>query len=222
MINRLKGGIFLYITFFLYFYFIKKVIYTVITNGYDELLQAPNFTGWDKIVFTDSINYDRGWEVRRLPKGNSLIQSRDIKIRSHIHLKDYDVVCYIDGNQKFVKEPCLCPIRFSHPRRKDIWQEAKQIIKLNKAPEIKINQQIRFYENTGYKCQGLLLNGFFVREHSEKSNKLHDVWFEEFVRFPYRDQLSLPYAIWKTGIRPPQIKGSDVKEQFAHITKIHA
>ena len=46
-------------------------------------------------------------------------------------------------------------------------------------------------------------NGFFVREHNEETNRLHDFWFNQIEQFSYRDQLSLPYCIWKLGIKLP-------------------
>jgi hypothetical protein len=75
-----------------------KAIYSVITGGYDMLPVAPRFDGWDSIMFTDYPIEDEtnGWIIRQLkPNTNPLVQSRDIKIRSHVHLPEYDLVCYV-------------------------------------------------------------------------------------------------------------------------------
>ncbi len=201
-----------------------KAIFSVITGGYDEIPQAPYFKGWDSIMFTDKItNNNRGWKIVQLPKvENPLVQSRDIKIRPHIHLKEYDLVCYIDGNQKLLKEPLNEPIWYQHAKRKNIFEEAQQIINNGRFPADIINAQIDYYKEMGYKNTGLYLNGYHIRKNKDdKINHLHEVWFEETCRFAPRDQLSLPYAIWKTGIYPENITYPRDKERFATITKGH-
>ena len=201
----------------------KKVIYSVITGGYDNLLVAPQFKGWDVIMFTDRDFEDsKGWEIRKLPKSqNPLIQSRDIKILSHIHLPEYDLVCYTDGNQKIIKEPPSQPVWFLHDKRPSIFVEGKQIIINGRFPADKINEQIDYYNAQGYKDCGLYLNGFFVRDHSPEINKLHEEWFKETCRFTPRDQLSLPYTIWKTGITPKNLYSAKHKGQWAIVTQAH-
>lgn len=198
----------------------KKVIYTVITGNYDEVLPAPNYPGWDCILFTDKEVDDYGWEVRQIEKGDSLIQSRDVKIRSHKWLPEYDLYCYIDGNQKFIKPPPNEPIWFMHQRRKNIFEEAQQIINNGRFPTDIINAQIDYYKEQGYEDCGLYLNGFHVRRNDEDINYLHDVWFKETCRFVPRDQLTLPYAMWLTGIYPEEIhSGHD--QRYTIITKGH-
>ena len=200
----------------------KKTIYTVITGGYDSLLPAPIFEGWDKILFCDEDIDSKGWEIRKLNKSdNPLLQSRDIKINSHIHLKEYDLVCYIDSNQRFVQEPIPEPIWFTHGRRTNIFQEAKQIIINGRFSKDIINPQIEYYKKQGYTDTGLYLNGFFIRDHSKEINHLHDVWYRETKRYSQRDQLSLPYAIWKTGIKPKNLQQAVIKDRIAIVIKAH-
>jgi hypothetical protein len=200
-----------------------KAIYTVITNNYDEIPKAPIYKGWDVILFTDiELEDNKGWEVRKLNKSdNPLLQSRDIKIRSHVHLKEYDLVCYIDGNQKLLKEPPNKPTWYTHARRNNIFEEAKQIIINGRFEADKINEQIDYYKNDGYEDCGLYLNGFFVRDHSKDINKLHERWYKETSRFVPRDQLTLPYSIWYTGIEPKNIISYKTKEETSIVLKGH-
>ena len=201
----------------------RKAIYSVITGGYDDIIPVPDFYGWDKIMFTDAdIEDGKGWSIRKLPKvSDPLIQSRDIKIRSHVHLYEYDLVCYIDGNQKFINEPPSTPLWIKHPRRTDIFQEAKQIIINGRFKAEDINPQIDYYKSKGYMDKGLFMNGFFVRDHSEEINKLHDIWYEETCRYTPRDQLSLPFAIFKTGIFPKNIQHARTKQAIALVNYAH-
>ena len=202
----------------------KKAIYSVITGGYDEIIMIPDCEGWDQIMFTDmDVHTHPCWEIRNLPKVNDpLIQSRDIKIRSHIHLPEYDLVCYIDGNQKLLKAPPESPVWYTHTKRNNIFEEAQQIIRNGRFPASIVNKQIDYYISKGYNETGLYLNGFFVRNNKdEKINRLHDVWFIETCRFTPRDQLSLPFAMYLTGIEPENLTYPKEKEQYAIITKGH-
>jgi len=201
----------------------RKAIFSVITGGYDKLPLAPYYKGWDSIMFTDSCDDPKGWEIRKLPKvKDSLIQSRDIKCRSHIHLPEYDLVCYIDGNQKLLKEPLNEPVWYLHAKRQNIFQEAQQIINNGRFPADIINAQIGYYKAQGYEDCGLYLNGFSVRDNRNKDiNHLHDVWYKETCRFTPRDQLSMPYAVWYTGIEPENIMYPREKEKYAIVTLGH-
>ena len=201
----------------------KKAIVSVVTGGYDQIPLGPYFEGWDSIMFTDQDTDGRGWEIRQLPKvDNPLVQSRDIKIRPHLHLPEYDLICYIDGNQKFLQEPPSEPIWYRHAKRTDIFQEAKQIIQNGRFPRSLIVDQINYYRSKGYKDTGLYLNGYHVRStRNEKINKMHEIWFEETCRFSPRDQLSLPFAIFLTGTYPENIRPISNKEKYAIVTIGH-
>ena len=202
----------------------KKAIYSVITNGYDRLPDAPKYNGWDAIMFIDETpDNDRGWEIRVIGKSEKpVLQSREYKILSHVHLPEYDLVCYIDANQTMLQAPVEYPIRFYHPKRQDIFQEGAQIIKNGRFPAKDINEQLDYYKRKRYQDQGLYLNGFSVRDNrDERISHLHDVWYEETARFTPRDQLSLPFAIYLTGIKLPDPKGPRIKESFAVVNRHH-
>ena len=134
-----------------------KAIYTVITGGYDKIKPAPIFKGWDTILFTDNLEIDsKGWEVRPVDLINEpLIESRRIKILSHEVLPEYDLVCYIDGNQIFLREPPSYPIWFNHPRRSTIFHEAEQLVVNGRFNESDIYQMTDYYKSCGYSDEGL-------------------------------------------------------------------
>jgi len=94
----------------------KKVIYTVVLGGYDEISPAPKFEGWDFVVFTDdlSLNAD-GWYIINID-GDDKKECRKYKFLSHVYLSGYDLVCYIDGNVRLIAEPPSHPIWFTHSK----------------------------------------------------------------------------------------------------------
>ena len=203
----------------------KKAIYTVITGGYDALPEVPKYKGWDTILFTDSLPMNpKGWDIVMMDKEDDpVIHSRAVKILSHEYLPSYDLVCYVDANQRLLREPPSTPIWFTHPRRKSIYEEARQLILNGRFKADDINAMMQSMIDRGYKDWGLYLNGFFVRDnHDWEINALHNIWFEETERYVPRDQLTLPFAIWATGVLPTNIQSYKSKESYAVVTKAHA
>lgn len=200
----------------------NKAIYTVLIGNYDTLLPAPKFNGWDAILFTDQELQDyKGWRVEKLPKelplGNKKT-SREIKILSHKWLLNYDIVCYIDANIELLKEPTSDPVFFSHYLRRNIASEINTLIKLKLENPSVLRIQYHSYRKAGFKDNlGLYACGFFVRSNrDEKINKLFESWFDEVEHHSYRDQISLPYVLWKNNIRLPT-KPYSVARQYIRI-----
>jgi len=183
----------------------NRTIFTVLINNYDNLQDAPRFEGWDTVLFTDSIPKKcKGWKVRLIkPELSPEKESRRYKFLSHIYLSEYDLVCYMDANMILKKEPPNVPTWFTHPTRRTVTQEANRILQLKKESESEIRRQLEYYQSKNFNDRfGLYQNGFFVRDHSEDSNKLMEQTFETVKQLSFRDQLALPYAIFKTGIKP--------------------
>ena len=200
----------------------RKAIYTVITGGYDTVVNAPRYKGWDNVLFCDEYIDSKGWDLEKIDKSNNpAVLSRKIKMLSHKHLSEYDLVCYVDGNQRLLKEPLHEPIWFRHSRRKNIYEEARQLIINGRYTAQEINAHIRYFIDQDYKDRGLYLNGYFVRDHSPEINKLHEVWYEETTKYSHRDQLTLPFAIFKTGVEPKNIQPEYIKGSFAAVTHAH-
>ena len=184
---------------------VKKCIYTVLTDDYDFLNLAPKFPNWETILFIDKQLDDyKGWKPVIINSGKK--ESRKYKILSHRFLSDYDLVCYIDANMILKAEPPHYPLWYYHNKRRNIFQEANRIIELKKDNPNTVTNQINGYIKNGFQSKTpLFLNGFFVRRHSEKINNLHEQWYAEIEKHSYRDQISLPYACWKTKTFPEGI-----------------
>ena len=182
----------------------KKAIFSCLFGDYDQLNQAPKFAGWDTVLFTDSIpKHNKGWQIRLIASDNPKLDSRRYKLLSHIHLSEYDLVCYIDANIILKEEPPSNPVWLRHPRRKRVTDEANKLIKVGKLTKQESANLFRFFrQNRFVDNAGLYQNGFFVRNHSEKMNKLMELTFQVVEKYSYRDQLSLPYTTWKLGYRP--------------------
>jgi len=191
----------------------KKAIFTVILGSYDYIPKPNKFNGWDNILFTDQRpeikGYNTVYYVNRTD--NPALESRRLKWLSHIFLKEYDLVCYIDGNMTLRYEPESNPFRVFHEKRNGVIQEAQACNGyLHRCTSESINEQIEAFKRDGFKDdQGLYYNGFFCRKHLKEENDLCELVFEICQKYTPRDQLALPYAMWKLGYKPENIKQVD-------------
>lgn len=66
---------------------------------------------------------------------------------------------------------------------------------------------MRYYKEGFPQEYGLLECGIIVTDlHNDKAKTIYDEWWNEFMREQSgRDQLSIPYVLWKKGISPSEI-----------------
>jgi len=200
-----------------------KVIFTVLIGGYDELVQAPSFNGWEPVLFTDVMPKDsKGWNVRLInPELSPEKESRRYKFLSHVYLKEYDLVCYIDANMTLLREPPSSPIWNKHYSRVRIIDEAKAILQYNKANADEITSQIRAYVQLKFKDNmGLFQNGFFVRNHSDSmNNRLMELTFDLVLKYSHRDQLALPFACEILGYLPQGLQRRNMINSYVKLNQ---
>lgn len=181
----------------------KKVIYTVNLGDYDEV--KPIESEFDCLLITDNPEAKvKGWETVFVePKEDILKQSRELKINIHKFV-NAELYIYIDANYELLRDinPYL-DRHFKggltvsqHPARDCIYYEARKVLELKKESFNVVDKQMRQYQREGLKMHyGLFEGGFVIRDNSV--NKFCEKWFNEVEKHSYRDQLSLPYAIWK-------------------------
>ena len=79
----------------------KKVIYTAIFGGYDQL-PDPEYIpeGWDFVCFTDSNIKSNIWNVNKVPAiyEDSTRNARKYKVLPHRWFPNYDYSLWVDGN----------------------------------------------------------------------------------------------------------------------------
>ncbi|MBL4613318.1 MAG: DUF616 domain-containing protein [Magnetovibrio sp.] len=194
----------------------KRVIYTVIVNGYDRLIEPEAYPGWDFICFTDGkrigLRAKLGlskWQVRQLPSEDmdSFRHSRLPKILPHRYLADYDYSVYIDGNARLLCDPAVqletmgwpALAIAQHPYRGTVFEEIEECIRQGKAPRDLLQAQRDAYRADGLPEDTTLLeNNFLLRRHNHPQViELMQAWWEQMNTHSHRDQLSLPYVAWK-------------------------
>ena len=196
---------------------LKIAVYTCIVGHYDSLIE-PAFIepGIDYYVFTDMVCPENTcWkkiDITQFEEYEELTPTqlnRKIKMLPFVYLPDYDYTLYVDGNIKImdaitpmIKEMGNHALGVHYHRTRDcIYHEIVNIAYLKKADMDLVRQQIAAYKKQGFpRHNGLYENTILIRKHADKDMcLLMEAWWQEYVKYPTRDQLSLPYIIWQLG-----------------------
>ena len=204
------------------------VVYTCITGNYEAIqglsVKSPHF---DYVCYTDQKTTSDFWEIRPIPESvkkydNKRI-NRYIKLHPHEFFPEYGISVYIDGNvdirgdlENYLNTNCrdnsISLFIGKHPKRDCIYDEAKEVVKIKKDTADNVDPQIERYEKEGFpKKFGLTQNCIVIRRHNDrKCIETMNVWWNEVLNGSYRDQLSLFYALWKTGNKSYKILPKDI------------
>ncbi len=202
----------------------NKVVYTCIMNKYDKLrsplLRTKNT---DYFVFSDDPNIIKEtscWQYKEISEkikkkcnNNPILINRYIKMHPHELFKEYDLALYVDGNVRVISniEECFGYINdktglamHDHSKRNDVYEEAKACIKLNKGNKKNIKQLVKEFKEENFPYNyGLFEAGVIAIDLKNKNSKiiLND-WYQDFIKSETeRDQLTLPYVLWKNNFK---------------------
>ena len=199
----------------------KKVIYTVIVNGYDDLKQPKVIDkDYDYICFTNTPEYnDTVWDIYPIPediKGKYPKQiSIQMKFRPHIYLKNYDESIYLDGNAQITKSISELYKRIDadkywlslkkHPSRNCTYEEIDACLKYGLISQEKHDETVKFLQDCNFPKQcGLYETNIIFRKHNDaKCISLMELWLSLFMEKDEktRDQFYLSYCIWKNNVK---------------------
>lgn len=197
----------------------KKVIYTCLTNGYDEVREPLKITeGWDYILLTDKPEEIKStnWQVKEVknPDGIDAVRlARTVKIFPYSMLNGYDLYFWCDSNlqincdlDQFITEyghPDAHLNIMKHHMRDCVYEEAKQCILENKDIHELINNQMAIYHDEGYpEKNGLVQTGVHWKLPTREVIKFSELWLNEVLTYSKRDQLSFNFVDWKFNQMP--------------------
>lgn len=207
----------------------KTVVYTCVTGNYDNVkdpIYIPDKV--DFILFTEKYNLPdlrknlKGWQVKELPimpqyVDSPALENRYLKLHPHEYFSKYDYSIYIDGNVRVVGDICslLCNTKndtglafHRHRQRKSVYYEAEVCKLLGKGNKQYIDIQMNKYKNAGFPENFGLYEATVIATDLSNPNaeKLYNLWWNELIETNSgRDQLSLPYVVWKSGFDYEQI-----------------
>jgi hypothetical protein len=204
----------------------KKVIYTSITDDYDQLQKQPYVSDdYDYFCFTNTkIKPLSPWQIRPLNynQRDNIRNSRWHKLHPHLLFPEYQESLWLDGNIKI-----LSPVFFSqmrslqknefmrlppHDRHQNLQQELQECLKTSKDDANLMRLQLTTIKHHGF--SGDYHHGRFFetnviwrRHHQPLCKKVMNDWWWWLEHYSRRDQLSLTYVLWKNKI--------DIKYLFA-------
>lgn len=187
----------------------RIIVYTTNLGGYDNLHPSPKALfnqdlDVDYLYYTDGEAPD-GWTKMPMESGGRK-ESRFYKINSHL-LPPHDISIYIDASYS-IQRPVsrilehfdmnadigLCP----HISSTCVYQHAMMVMLLQLCKQKVVFEQVGRYAQEGLPEQmGLSENGLIVRKNNGIIKELNELWWNEYTKGSQRDQLSMPYALWK-------------------------
>ena len=196
----------------------RRVVHTTNFNNYDSLKPINFASDLEFICFSDNKNLKtKGWKhIYFNDKNLSLIENtRKIKLFPHYFLKDIEESLYVDGNISIHKDPTYLFDKYlnnqnslaiaKHPLRDCLFEEAEDLLDSNwfsKNEKLKLMLQLNKYKKIKMPRNfGLTENNIILRVNNAHQNKLmSELWWNELMIGCNRDQISLPYIIWKNNI----------------------
>ncbi len=195
----------------------KFLVLTSITNGKDDL-EDPKvvFDNCDYIAFVDK-TYDNinVWEQRKIFNFSTVDSyqnrrnAKPYKILSSIMFPQYEYIIWHDGNhnlkinpqeiiEKYGEENDI--LLFKHPDRTCVYQEINACAQWRLDHLENLNAVYGFFKSVNVpENYGLYELSSFIIKTTHVVKELQLMWWEVITRFSSRDQISLPYCLWKLG-----------------------
>jgi hypothetical protein len=198
----------------------KIAIYTCITGNYDNVEEPVLLeSNCDYFLFTNNKNIKSlNWKIKEIPE-NILELNNNAKINRYIKMhpkelfEDYDYAIYIDGNIKLISiissfisninEKTGLAIH-RHCSNNCIYDEIKSCGAYGKGNYSKLKKQKNRYKKAGFPEQyGMVECNVLVSDlKNYESVKIFDEWWSEYMNSEsMRDQIALPYVLWKNNIK---------------------
>ena len=193
----------------------RIAVYTAIAGGYDSVA-LPQFldSRFDYVLFTDCPVPDTGvWQVRPMTYINAdgARSARFVKTHPHRFLRDFDIAVWMDSNVMILKDFYDLVENFlssgravaavPHPLRKSVYEECGACTSKGKDDPRVVREQEDKYRKEGYVHDDLLESGFMIFDmRNGKTADFLDLWWREIDRHSKRDQLSVNYALSRSGL----------------------
>lgn len=193
--------------------------------GLNTKLRDPSnkFDGVDYIAFVDRKHDCSVWEQRNAlnftldDKYNGRRNAKIYKVLPQMFLPEYDYWFWVDSTHEVIVHPKEIIEKYlgeseiglwEHTDRDCSYKEAEIINQLNYDHKSLVNEQINYYLSMGYpRNNGLYELPVSIRKNTDKIKILNLRWWEQICRYSSRDQISMPFVLWKTNITPKLLPG---------------
>ena len=216
----------------------RVVVYTALVGDIDYLWSVvPRRDDIQHVAFVDSPKQEIGlwgeepptitsrapamvptWEQRVIePQWGNRRTARHVKTLAHRYLPDADVWVWIDANVR-PRMPSLALIgkyisgdlvTFDHWARRCLYDEAAVCIQQEKDRSGVLKPQVERYRRAGMpRNWGLAATRIVIRRNTKAVRELNETWWAEIERGSVRDQVSLPFASWQSGLHWESLPGT--------------
>lgn len=193
---------------------------TVLTTviGRTDRLRTPTSLNpeVEYVCYTDDLTLRvSGWRMVPVVVDEDPVKvSRRIKILAHEYVPPYpDVICWMDAAFELAVDPVQIAQRWlwtadimalAHPDRTNFEDEGAELIRLGRAPAALIEAQIAAYHEAGYSREiqkQITSTGLSLRRNSPRVRYFHRRWWDALEAAGHtRDQMSIDFVAWRTGI----------------------
>lgn len=205
----------------------KIAVISSIFGGYDPpAAHAPQTLKAEYVLVADQ-DYDcPPWRVvvEPRPQLHPRLGAKFAKCRPDAYA-DADVYVWCDANVRVADRGfldwCLrglgdgeigIPRHPDAPRISDDMAEAMTQPRYSSLP---MRQQVAHYAADGFdEGFGNWWTGLVVRRGAAVRPAFGDAWLSEMIRWTYHDQISLPYTLWKHGLRPVDLPPGWLEGRF--------
>lgn len=194
-------------------------VYSCVTDDYDLVLPPVLLREYriKFVVFCESQTRARGWHNRPCVRlfRSGILTNRFHKFFPHILFPNAQYSVYVDGNigiigdisillDEFIESEAAIGL-FRHKDRATVAEEMRACLDMKKFDE----DDLRFYQmqvDNMYldgmpENQRLTDNAVIFRWHNHPALPVAmDDWWAQLQSFTKRDQLSLPYVLWKNNV----------------------
>lgn len=201
---------------------VRAVVYACASLDYDQIFSpvAPT-PGVDFLLFADRRpRFVRGWQWRPMPEAvrgmSQTLANRYAKFFPQAVLPEAGCSVYLDANILVLGD--LTPLigeflasgadigLFPHRERSTLAEEFEFCRQVGKIPPSDVEKglaQLRRYREAGLPPDpSFTENAIIFRRHgSPLLAEAIDLWWSELQTYTQRDQLSLPYVLYRTGLR---------------------
>lgn len=210
----------------------KSVVYTCITNDYDDLKEIEIYKyidkDWDYVCFSDNEELIKQgqlgiWEVKPLQfkELDNTRNQRWHKTHPHVLFPNYEESTWIDGNINILSNKLYETIKNTpheilvpeHFKNLCIFSEYSDVINSGLDNINTINNELDLIKNDGMPANyGFAeTNILFRKHHRENIVKGMELWWDFINKYSKRDQLAFTYVLWKLGIKPADINISNTR-----------
>lgn len=199
------------------------VVYTAITEGYDQLKDPP--AHWqaaaDFVAFLGAPTASQIWRFRpiyqrfRDPCRNAKVH----KILAHKYFPAAEFSLWVDGSvgiksdlpinhwpEEFLSQHDMAVFR--HRERQCLYAEAAVCLQRGLDSSSVIHRQMNRYFREGYPPNnGLAECTVIFRRHTKKIRQFNERWYREILNGSRRDQLSFDYVAHQLGVKYRHLPG---------------